>query len=250
VKNRLFTEIEKENKMRRVVLTLFLATAVSSFALVTAQKSSTNKFPDAIERSQAAARIAPLLILIPENGIPKELTDKAEAIGIFPKVKRDTIYFTHLIQGYGVISARLETGWTMPAFYQFMGSGFGSPFSQKENYGVVMLFMSKDAVGWFEKGGVRLNDEKTAVIGPVGTITDAQRKEIENAQLIAYVYYNGKLVGTSYGKKFGLNPDNKINLPLYGLKGREVLAGNKTDPASLPAGISAFQEALQKYYRR
>jgi lipid-binding SYLF domain-containing protein len=238
--------------MRGVVLTVFFVTAVllSPDLLGVAQKPSTNKFPDAIERSQDAARIAPLLTLIPESGVPKELTDKAEAIGIFPKVTRDTVYFTHLIRGYGVISARQESGWTMPAFYQFMGSGFGNPFSQKENYGVVMLFMSKDAVGWFEKGGVPLKDEKTAVVGPVGTITDAQRKEIQNAQLIAYVYYNGKLVGTSYGKRFELNPDNKINTPLYGMKGREVLAGNKTDPASLPAGISSFQESLQKYFRR
>jgi hypothetical protein len=42
--------------------------------------------------------------------------------------------------------------------------------------------------------------------------------------------------------------DNKINMPRYGLKGREVLPGKKVDAASVPAGIPAFQEALQKYY--
>ena len=40
---------------------------------------------------------------------------------------------------------------------------------------------------------------------------------------------------------------NKINTPLYGLKGREVLAGKKVDPSILPAGIPAYYEALVKY---
>ncbi len=32
------------------------------------------------------------------------------------------------------------------------------------------------------------------------------------------------------------------------VKGREVLAGKKVDTKSLPVGVLAFQEALQKYY--
>jgi hypothetical protein len=114
--------------------------------------------------------------------------------------------------------------------------------------------MTKDAVSWFEKGGVPLTNEKKALAGPVGTITDEQRKELANAQILAYAYYNGKLNGTAFGKsfwkKFLLDPDNKINKPLYGMKGREVLAGQKVDPATLPSGISAYQEALTKHYAK
>ena len=238
--------------MRKLALILFFA-ALPSWPLGligSAQKSQANKFPHAIERSRDAARILPLLSVVPEDGVPRELLDKAAAVGVFPRVERETMYFTHMIRGYGVISARNENGWTAPAFYEFMGSGFGNPFSEKENYGVVMLFMSQDAVGWFEKGGVPLKDEKKAVVGPVGMITDEQRKGLDGANLLAYIYYNGKLTGTSYGKRFALNPDNKINTPLYGMKGREVLSGKQIDSASLPEGITAFQDALQKYYPR
>ena len=45
-----------------------------------------------------------------------------------------------------------------------------------------------------------------------------------------------------------LDPDNNINKPLYGMKGREVLAGKDVTKPSLPAGINAYQEALNKYY--
>ena len=97
-----------------------------------------------------------------------------------------------------------------------------------------------------------MKGQKKALAGPVGTLTDEQRKEMEGAHILAYAYYNGKLKGTEFGKtfwkNFALNPDNKINKPLYGVKGREVLAGKKVDTALLPTGIPAYQAALQKYY--
>jgi len=162
--------------------------------------------------------------------------------------------FTQVSQGYGVISARQDSGWTSPAFYEFSGGGYGNPFSKGEKNGVILLFMTKDAVSWFEKGGVPLKNEKRALPGPISPLTDEKRKELEGAQILAYAYYNGNLNGTAFGKsfwkKFLLNPDNNINKPLYGMKGREVLAGQKVDAQTIPAGISAFQEALAKYFSK
>jgi lipid-binding SYLF domain-containing protein len=238
--------------------TILISLALSALVLpanyaVLAQKEG-NKFPHAIERSGDAGRIVSMLALLPDSGMPKELIDKAEAVGVFPKVTKETIYFSHLSQGYGVISARVENGWTLPAFYEFSGGGYGSPFTKTDVSGVILLFMTKDAVDRFEKGGVELKGAKKAVAGPVGSLSDEQKKELEGAQVLAYSYFNGKLNGNAFGKgffsKFLLNPDNKINTPLYGMKGREVLAEKKVDATSLPAGIPAYQEALQKYYAR
>ena len=219
--------------------------------VVAAQKP--NKFEDAQERSKDAARIITLLGVLPESDLPKELVDRAQAIGVFPKVTKETALFTSVTQGYGVISARTEAGWTMPAFYQFSGGGYGSPFAQTEINAIVLLFMTQDALSWFEKGGVKLKNEKKAIEGPIGVISDEQRKEMEGAQIFAYAYYNGRLSGKAFGKSFWksflLNPDNKINTPLYGMKGREVLAGKKIDATQdIPATIPTFTEALQKYY--
>ena len=206
----------------------------------------------AVERSRDAGIIINSLALLPDMGFPQELMRKAEAVAVFPEVKKETAFFTRTTQGYGVISSRVESGWTLPAFYQFMGGGFGNPFAQSETSGIVLLFMTKDAVAAFEKGGVPLEKEKKALAGPVGAITDEQRKELEGAHILAYAYFNGRLKGAAFGrgafKSFLLNPDNNINKPLYGMKGREVLAGHKVATASLPAGIAAYQEALQTYY--
>lgn len=215
-----------------------------------AQNANNGRFSHAVKRSQDAAMILPLLTAVPEQSIPRELIDKSSAIGVFPKVERETAYFTHMIHGYGVISTRRNNDWTMPAFYQFGGAGLGNPFSSKENYGVVLLFVGPDTIESFEQGGVRLDKEKQTMAGPVGTINDAQRKELDAARVIAYAYYNGRLTGVEYNSRFAVNPDNNINTPMYGVKGREILAGKEPDPARVPEGIAAFREALRKYYGR
>jgi lipid-binding SYLF domain-containing protein len=240
-----------------VVSLLLLAHTTSSVTSAQQPQTSTKpaaKFRHAISRSEDAGRIMSILAQLPESGMPKELIDRAEAIAVFPQVVRHTDVITQVSKGYGVISARQDKGWTMPAFYRFRGEGFGGPFADPGAYGVILLFMNKDALSWFEKGGVPLKNEKKAVEGPVGTISEEQRKELEKAPILAYSYYNGKLNGTAFGKSFwksfGLNPDHNINQPVYGMKGREVLTGKQIDPAVVSNGMSAYRDVLIKHYGR
>ncbi len=235
---------------RNVFLVLLIILPVDSHP--SAQKPP-GRFGHAVERSRDSARIVSLLALVPDSGLPKELVDKAQAFAVFPRVKSEASLFTTFSQGYGVISSRTLDGWTMPAFYAFGGGGYTKTFLQKNDvHAVVLLFMSDESLGWFEKGGVPLKNERKAVAGPVGTLTEQQRKEIEGAHILAYLYYNGRLDGTPFGKSFwksfGLNPDNNINKPMYGIKGREVLAREKIPASPIPDGIDAFQQALQTHY--
>jgi lipid-binding SYLF domain-containing protein len=240
-----------------LICTLVAAVSVystSSHPSNAAQKPDPKKFQHAINRSADAGRILTLLAVTPDNGIPKELLDRSEAIAVFPKVVREMAVFTQTTKGYGVISSRTEKGWTMPAFYRFGGGGYTNPFSDSESYALILLFLTKDSVKWFEEGGVALTDHKQAIEGPVGTISDDQRKSLIGEPMLAYAYYNGRLSGkgfnSSFWKVFALNPDNNINNPVYGLKGREVLAGANVDTARLLEGISDYQEALIKHYSR
>jgi lipid-binding SYLF domain-containing protein len=218
----------------------------------TAQKPKAKQFNHAVVRSQDAAKIIELLNEMRDTGFPKELADKSEAVAVFPLVTKEALFFTVTTQGYGVISTRTVEGWSLPAFYRFAGGGYTGTFADEAQLAVVLLFMTKDAVSWFEKGGVPLTNAKKARAGPLGTITEEQRRELEGVQILAYAYSNGKLNGTALGnsfwQKFGLNPDNNINKPVYGMKGREVLAGKRVETASIPVGIPAFQQALEKYH--
>jgi len=245
---------------RRIALCLTIGAAfwlhATSFGHTSnaSQNADPQKFRHAVTRSGDAGRIITMLAVMPDFTIPKELMDKAEAVGVFPKVVRETAFIMQASKGWGVISARQGSGWTMPAFYMFGGGGYGNPFAESDTHGVILLFMTKEALSWFEKGGVQLKNQRKAVEGPVGGMSDVQRKQLEDVHVIAYAYYNGRLNGTAFGtsfwKSFGLNPDNNINKPVYGMKGREVLAGTTVDPTKVIPGISAYQEALTKYYSR
>jgi len=232
------------------VLILHPATSIHS----SAQKADPVKFQHAVNRSADAGKIMTLLAVAPESDLPKEIADRAEAIGVFPKVVKETMMFSSFSKGYGVISARTEQGWTLPAFYSFQGGGYGNPFANSEMYAIILFFMTKDSLKWFEKGGVPLTNRKKALEGPIKTVTDEQRKELADTHILAYAYYNGRLDGRSFGtsfwKYFALNPDNNINNPVYGVKGREVLAGAKIDPANVLSGIPDYQATLMKYYGR
>jgi lipid-binding SYLF domain-containing protein len=254
----MFTMIAKKTSFFLTFAAVLLLHATYSADLTRgrggSQKADPGKFRHAVARSDDAGRIITMIAVLPDMTIPKELMERAEAVGVFPKVVRETALFLHESKGYGVISARQGTGWTLPAFYQFGGGGYGSPFAGNDAHAVILLFMKKDAVSWFEKGRVQLKNDRKATEGPVGGISDVQRRELEDAQVIAYAYYNGRLNGTAFGtsfwKAFGLNPDNNINNPVYGMKGREVLAGRQIDPATVLPGITSFQDALTKYYAR
>ncbi|HEY3040058.1 MAG TPA: lipid-binding SYLF domain-containing protein [Pyrinomonadaceae bacterium] len=216
-----------------------------------ATQQPTAKFKHAVVRSNDSAKIIELLNELPEQGFPKDLAARAQAVAVFPLVTKQTVLFQQSMEGYGVVSAREGNGWSMPAFYKFAGSGYTGKFAGESKMAVILLFMNKETVNWFSTGRVHLKDQKKAIAGPVGTMTEEQKKELASVNIFGYVYSESKLIGTNFGttfKQFLLNPDNNINMPMYGMKGRLVLAGNQVDASKLPDGIPAFREALQRYY--
>ena len=178
--------------MKRTQPIIIIICSLSMMLLLFTPVSAQKKFSHAVETSEDAGRIIASLALLPDTGFPQELIKKAEAVAVFPKIKKESALFTQVTQGYGLISSRAENGWSIPAFYQFAGGGYGNPFAENETFSIILLFMTKESVAAFEKGGVPLKGEKKALAGPVGAITDEQRKEMESAHILAYAYFNGK----------------------------------------------------------
>ena len=241
-----------------------LSFAIVAFIFITAasvchgqsnltREAKAKKFEHAIVRSQDAAKIVDLLHDMRDSGFPRELMEKAEAIGVFPLVEKEAVLFAVSLKGYGVVSTRIANGWSPPAFYGFGGGGYTGKLLDLDSMAVIILFMDKASVARFEKGGVQLKKTTGAIAGPVGSISDEQRKQLESAHILSYVFWEGKLKGQDFGtnfKSFIVNPDNNINKPIYGMKGREVLAGKTVDISTVPEGITAYQQALNRLYAR
>ena len=190
------------------------------------------------------------LLAEPNSGFPKELIDKAQIVAVFPRASKQEMLLRRFLQGYGVISARQTTGWSPPAFYEFASAPRKFSGSSKETIALILLFMNKDAESWFEKDKSEFKGDHAGMLGRVGVLAEEQLTQMASAQIVAFTYYNGTLNGNridpDFFKDFILDQDNNINLPLYGGKGYEVLTGKKIDSASIPPGVPAFQEALQK----
>ncbi len=238
-------------ELRAIVICALLCLTAASLR---AQKKPSQKFNDAIKRSKTAAEWIDKLAQLRQNGIPNELIDKAEAIGVFPCTKTDLL-FEHAVTCRGVISRHFPEGWGLPAYYRVVGGGFGRPDpALNDATAVILLFMDKDAIAWLNKA-ISLEDEKAAVAGPLGAMTDEHKANLSKVHIIAYSFRKNGLLGrdlTGGGVFRGifLGQDKSIHENLYGIRGPEVLAGNNIPSTSLPIGITAFQQALQKYYSR
>jgi lipid-binding SYLF domain-containing protein len=208
----------------------------------------------AVERSSNAARIFEAAAGAGNKGIPKELLDRAHAVAVFPRLVKTKFLIEHLTLSYGVVCTRLPGGWSYPAFYEFASAGieFGIEFTLPgdKSTDVIMLFMNKDAAGWFQKGSFRLDGEKRAVKGDVGTLSDEQRDRLRTANIILYSVVGGVVAGEAFDSNFfnsfGTRPDNKLNKVVYGVKSSEILAGKQPVTKSLKQGVTDFQSALSR----
>lgn len=227
----------------------FLVSFAAASQTASAQNINKVRLDNAAQRSRDAAKVLQAVTSASDQRIPKELINSAKAIGVFPDIKKTNLLFQKVISGYGVVCRRVPNGWSLPAYYSvgfaelsFTSLSFKAP-------DIIMLFMNDKAVQWFEKGGFRFRNEKIVFAGPVGDLTTEKQNDIRAANVIAYVADGGELRGIKAESDFldeaAINPDNNINKAIYGIKGREVLAGKEPKwPSVLPL-VSDFQNALK-----
>ena len=219
-----------------------------------AQQPNPEQIKKAVERSENAASIITKIMSLKDRGIPQELAQKAEAIAVFPHVVKAEVLFQQLTLGFGVISRHLPGGWSPPAYYTFSGGGFDLGIAGGESADIIMLFMNEEAANWFQKGRLELKGKRKAVAGPVGSMTNS-KPDVADANILMYSFRKGELAGISansniFIKTFGINPDNKLNKAVYGIKSSEVLSGKPVDQQSIPAGVSSLRRALVQYFPR
>lgn len=232
----------------RLALSAIAASVCLLSVAARAQKIDKAKLETATRRAGKAAKVlTDLSALPPGETIPRELIERARAIAVFPDVDRVNILFLKAMKGYGLMSRRIPDGWGTPAFYGFAVTDRGWTLVKPMEAGIIMLFMDDRILKQFEKDHVKL----VGSAGPVGELTPEQEEKIRGAGIIIYALSDGKLRGIEVEDddttQTGINSDNNINKPVYGLKAREVLAGKTpVGTAEVPSAITEFQNALTK----
>ncbi len=225
----------------QVVGILSIVLVTSALGMPAFAKTNGKKASEATRRSKDAATVFNEIMEAPDNAIPKELIDKAQAIAVFPSVLKAAFIFGGR-EGKGVISRRTAQGWTTPAFFNLGGGSFGAQIgADKTDY--VLLVMNEKGLNGLLGDKFQIGGEVGVAAGPVGreasAATDAQLK----AEILTYSPSKGLFAGVDLNGT-AITPDNNLNEGFYGMKARDVLNGVA---GRTPVSVSIFPETLSRY---
>jgi lipid-binding SYLF domain-containing protein len=206
------------------------------------------KEEEAERKAANAARVFEQAMGARDNAIPKELIDKAEAVAVFPGVLKAG-FVVGGRGGSGLISRRVRGGWSAPAFFTMRGGSFGAQIGAAKT-DFVLLFMNESAVQGLLEDKFEMGGEASAAAGPVGRTASATTNLTLDAGILSYSRSKGLFAGLEL-KGAIVNPDNKLNEAVYGMKADKLLSdATQLRAEQAPAGVRVFPVTLARYSRR
>lgn len=238
----------KSITQNRIEVALIIVALCLGFAgAAPAQSKNAKKLADATKNAQEASDTFTEIMNVPDKGIPRDLLNKAEAIGVFEVVKAGFIVGGR--SGHGVISRRVKGGWGAPAFYNLNGGSFGLQIGAAK-IDLVLLFMNTGAIDHLMEDKFEIGGEGSAAAGPVGRSASASTDAQLKAQILSYSRSQGLFAGLEL-KGVVISPDNNDNEPVYGMKANDVLSPSKQwKITDMPAGVRIFPRTLGRYSTR
>ena len=227
-------------KFYLVLLTIILLFPIFSTTYAFGQEIDTAKLDIAVSRSKKAAEIIKAVMTLPDGkGIPKDVIEKANVIGVVPDAFQLSLLIRRAVRGHGVLSVRRETGWTLPIYYFYGGSGGPSKAGAK-NFDIVLVVVDADLNG--DQSDKPKSDKKKGKAG--------------NAKLFLYSFSDGVLApmkGVKNHVVFINSPsavyDESLNKLVYGVKGDDIVSGKTADPKLASPDVAAFRDALTELYQ-
>lgn len=191
------------------------------------------------ERLDESAEVLKAAMDAPDQGIPRDLLEKANCVVIVPGVKK-AAFIVGGKYGKGFLLCRKanDTGWGPPAAIRMEGGSVGFQIGASET-DAVMLVMEPSGKTALLQSKFTLGGSASAAGGPVGryssAMTDAQMK----AKILSYSRSRGAFAGVSLNGST-LRQDLDDNKELYGRKltNRQILTGKVSPPAAASKLIS------------
>ena len=210
-----------------------------------AVQTNSKRAKDAARHASKASRAFTQIMSAPDNGIQKELLDKAQAVAVFPGVLK-TAFILGGRGGQGVISRRVPGGWSAPVFFNLGGGSIGPQIGlEKTDY--VMLIMNQDGLHGLLEDKFEIGGETSISAGPVGRTASASTNVTLDAGILSYSRSKGAFIGASL-KGAVISPDNDLNEAIYGKKARELLATTeRMSLRAMPSVVRIFPQTLSRY---
>lgn len=195
----------------------------------------------------AAEQALQLSVNAPDKGIPRELLERAECVGVFPDVKKGAFVVGGEF-GRGLFTCRRADGsMGAPALFTIGGGSVGWQFGGAEA-DLILLIMNTDGVKHLLQDHFTLGGEASAVAGPVGRTTQAATDAQLHAQILSWSRSRGVFLGAAL-KGTVVKQDKEGTEALYGkpVPAREILVEQRV---SVPPDAVSFVRATSQAARR
>jgi SH3 domain-containing YSC84-like protein 1 len=192
----------------------FLAPVLPVFLLIVSTAALSADRGDEVKRLQRTTEVFSEIMRTPDKGIPADLLDKCECVGIVPGLKKGGLGIGGKY-GKGLVMCRKpDRNWTAPSFITIEGGSVGLQigFTQID---VVMLMMNRKGVEKLIQDKFTIGADASAAAGPVGRQTAAQTNIRMDAEILTYSRAKGLFAGVSLDGAT-LRADKDDNRDFYG----------------------------------
>jgi len=186
-------------------------------------------------------------VAAPDKGIPKELFERAECVGVFPGLKKAAFVVGGEF-GRGVFTCRQQDGsMGSPVFFTVGGASVGWQFGGQEA-DVILLIMNNNGVTHLLKDRFTIGGEATATAGPIGRTAQAATDAQLHAQILSWSRSRGVFLGAALEGTV-VRPDADANKRLYGkgMPPKDILLSHA---AGIPKDALAFVTTASKFSQR
>lgn len=196
---------------------------------------------------RSSEQVLKMTVTAPDRGIPKDLLERAECVGVFPGLTKGAFVVGGEF-GRGVFTCREKDGsMGAPAFFTIGGGSVGWQFGGKQA-DLVLLIMNEDGVKHLLKDHFTLGGQAAVAAGPVGRTAQAATDAQLHAQILSWSRSRGVFLGASIDGTV-IKPDKKTTEAFYGkpLTARQLLVDHSV---SVPKAARSFVETTTSHTRR
>jgi SH3 domain-containing YSC84-like protein 1 len=167
------------------------------------------------ERIHDSLKVLTELTATPDNAIPKNLLERAEAIVVIPSLVKGG-FIIGAKHGKGIVSVRDRStnSWSAPAFVDMTGGSIGWQIGV-ESVDLVLLVMNKDGVSQLLDDRFTVGGSLGVTAGPVGRSAEAATNPGLDAGILAYSRSKGLFAGATL-EGASLRADESDNKEFYG----------------------------------
>ena len=200
---------------------------------------------DEVKRVGAATVVLNEMMRARDKAIPGAILEKAEAIAIFPGVKKAG-FVVGGQWGRGIISVRdaVTRQWSSPAFLTLTGGSVGAQIGGTE-IDVILVIMNRSGVEHLLSNQVKLGAEMSAAAGPIGRASEASTDVQLQAQILSYSRSRGLFAGVTVNGSV-IKEDVDANTRFYEktLSSEDIVFERA---GSSPASVDVLKAALARH---